>query len=331
MSHSGAFPILRALLLAAAAMLGGLAHGADDPIPGATYVGEQVCVSCHQVENNHFGHTTHAKIFRQNPKNEVERQVCEACHGPGSLHVEEEKREEQNSTLQASDHPLTEADRSLIIGFTKAWGTPIEKQNGQCLGCHTGGQRMHWPGSTHDVNKLACSDCHNPMARFAGNSLLKKQSITDTCQTCHSQQRAEFRKRSHMPVPEGKMSCVDCHNPHGSTTRPLLKADSVNDVCYACHAEKRGPFVWEHAPVREACTNCHHPHGTNHDKLLVASRPQLCQQCHANTNHPSVFYNASQLGGNTTGLNARVMGRSCQNCHSQIHGSNHPAGARFQR
>jgi hypothetical protein len=26
-----------------------------------------------------------------------------------------------------------------------------------------------------------------------------------------------------------------------------------------------------------------------------------------------------------------VIGRSCQNCHSQIHGSNHPSGARFQR
>ena len=27
----------------------------------------------------------------------------------------------------------------------------------------------------------------------------------------------------------------------------------------------------------------------------------------------------------------RAVNRSCSNCHSQIHGSNHPAGARFQR
>jgi hypothetical protein len=26
-----------------------------------------------------------------------------------------------------------------------------------------------------------------------------------------------------------------------------------------------------------------------------------------------------------------VIGRSCSNCHSRIHGSNHPSGARFQR
>ena len=94
-----------------------------------------------------------------------------------------------------------------------------------------------------------------------------------------------------MPLPEGKMSCVDCHNPHGSATRSLLNADSVNDVCYTCHAEKRGPFLWEHAPVRESCVNCHQPHGSNHDKLLVGARPYLCQQCHnLSVGHSGTFY-----------------------------------------
>jgi DmsE family decaheme c-type cytochrome len=137
-----------------------------------------------------------------------------------------------------------------------------------------------------------------------------------------------------MPVLEGKMSCEDCHSAHGSPTAPLLKADSVNEVCYACHAETRGPMLWEHAPVRENCSNCHQPHGSNHDKLLVSARPFLCQQCHNSAGHNSTFYRADQtaaaalLGGSQ---NPRVISRSCQNCHSQIHGSNHPSGARFQR
>lgn len=285
----------------------------------AAYVGEKKCIECHKQENSHFSHTVHAKVFRLNPRNENESRVCETCHGPGSLHAKNTK------------------DKNLIIGYTKEWGTPIETQTTQCLTCHKGGNRMHWDGSAHANNKISCSDCHNPMAKFSAKGLLKKASITETCQSCHQQQRAEFMKRSHMPLPEGKMSCEDCHNPHGTTTRPLLKADSVNEICYSCHAEKRGPFLWEHAPVRENCVNCHHPHGSNHDKLLQTARPYLCQQCHANTNHPSTFYNASMFpnaaGNPQTGgaLNARVMGRSCQNCHAQIHGSNHPAGARFQR
>jgi len=289
------------------------AQTATGQTTNATYTGEKVCIECHGQENTHFSLTLHAKAFRLNPKNENERRVCETCHGPGSLHAKDTK------------------NKDLIIGFTKEWGTPIEKQTGQCLSCHQGGNRMHWPGSAHASNKLSCSDCHNPMAKFSASGLLKKSSINETCMSCHQQQRSEFHKRSHMPVPEGKMSCVDCHNPHGSTTKPLLKADTVNELCYACHAEKRGPFIWEHAPVRENCLNCHQAHGSNHDKLLRVSRPQICQQCHQITGHPAALFNAGQMLGGTAAPNVRVMGRSCQNCHSQIHGSNHPAGYRFQR
>jgi DmsE family decaheme c-type cytochrome len=320
--------IRRAVALLAAVWLGllgaGGARAAVDPMANARYVGEKRCGECHDTEKRLFGHTQHAKAFRENPRNEIEKAVCEACHGPGSLHV--------NNTQ----------DKTRIIGFTKDWGTPVAVQNGQCLQCHTGDQRLHWPGSVHATNRLACSDCHNPMARFSNTGLLKKASITETCQTCHQQQRAEFHKRSHMPVPEGKMSCEDCHNPHGSTTRRLLKADSVNELCYGCHAEKRGPFLWEHAPVRENCMNCHQPHGSNQDKLLVQSRPMLCQQCHSGQGAMGhQLFAANTLPGNlvggvvpaanTTAGSRRVIGRACQNCHTQVHGSNHPSGARLQR
>lgn len=283
----------------------------------ATPIGEQACIACHGKEGRHFGDTLHAKVFRLNPRNERERLVCEACHGPGSLHA------------------ANPGDKTALIGFTKRWGTPVQVQNAQCAACHQGGNLLHWPGSVHAGQQLGCADCHNPMERVSANGLLVRATINETCQTCHQQQRAEFRKRSHMPMLEGKMSCADCHNPHGSATVPLLKADSVNAVCTACHAEKRGPMLWEHAPVRESCLNCHHPHGSNHDKLLVSSRPQLCQQCHSSpAGHSANFFRAdqtaaaAQVGGTAS---QRIIGRTCQNCHSQVHGSNHPAGARFQR
>ena len=292
----------------------------------ATYVGEKACTTCHDAENMSFGHTTHSKAFRENPSNETEKMVCEACHGPGSLHIKNTK------------------DHSLLVGFSKGWGTPIAKMNAQCLNCHKGGQRIFWEGSIHQVNKLACSDCHNPMAKFSGGGLLKKPSITETCQTCHQQQRAEFKKKSHMPVPEGKMSCEDCHNPHGTSNKRLLKADNVNELCYTCHAEKRGPFLWEHAPVRENCMNCHVPHGSNADKLLVQTRPFLCSGCHSTTGSMGhLVWGDNTLGAGTTATSTtnglgvgslaskRMTGRSCQNCHSMIHGSNAPGGARFQR
>jgi DmsE family decaheme c-type cytochrome len=307
----------RALARTAIALAACIVTAAAIAQEAATYVGEAKCLACHTDDNAHFTYTLHAKTFRSNPKNEREQRVCEACHGPGSRHI-------ANAT-----------EKGTIIAFTRDGGTPIDVQNAQCLGCHAGGQRLHWPGSTHALNLVACSDCHAPMARFSRSGLLRASTVTETCQTCHAQQRAEFQRRSHMPVPEGKMSCADCHNPHGSTTRPLLKADSVNETCYACHAEKRGPFLWEHAPVRESCTNCHLPHGSNHDKLLAAARPFVCQQCHnPPVGHPGQFFRADQTAAAALqggAQSARVIGRSCQNCHVAIHGSNHPSGARLQR
>jgi len=312
---------------AAALALGGLmllglapARAADgeparDLMFNARYVGEKVCGDCHDTEKTLFGHTQHAKIFRLNPRNDVERSVCEACHGPGSLHVADTR------------------DKTKIIGFSKEWGSPVKAMNAQCLNCHDGAERMYWSGSIHQKNQLACSDCHNPMARFSANNLLKKASISETCYTCHQQQRMEFRKKSHMPLPEGKMSCADCHNPHGTSGKRLLKADSVNELCYSCHAEKRGPLLWEHAPVRQNCLNCHTPHGANNDKLLQQSRPMLCMNCHA------LAANMGHAGRNpmpTPGqaintIPVQIQSRSCQACHSQIHGSNAPDGMRFRR
>src|SRR3546814_6528048 len=88
---------------------------------------------------------------------------------------------------------------------------------------------------------LSCSDGHNPMAQFSVEGLMAKQSINETCATCHRDIRQQFNRRSHMPLPEGQMACVDCHNPHGTINVALLKTDTVNETCYQCHAEKRGP------------------------------------------------------------------------------------------
>lgn len=313
---------LAAGLCATLALVAGTVAQSPTPAPvtdnsDAVYVGEAVCIACHKTQNNQFTHTQHANVFRLNPKNEKEKLSCEACHGPGSNHLKD---------------PASPANRGALVGFTREWGTPVAKQNSMCLSCHEGGQRMFWAGSTHGTNELGCSDCHNPMAKLSAGGLLKKPTINETCYTCHQQQRAEFAKRSHMPLPEGKITCADCHNPHGSTTKAMLKSDSINELCYNCHAEKRGPFLWEHAPVRENCLTCHNAHGSNHDKLLTVARPFSCQQCHSNpAGHQSNLYNAGQTVGGGAGISSRVLGRTCQNCHSQIHGSNHPSGAFFVR
>jgi DmsE family decaheme c-type cytochrome len=134
--------------------------------------------------------------------------------------------------------------------------------------------------------------------------------------------KKSLTQRSRHPLREGRMDCSSCHNPHGSGTDRMIRADSVNDQCFLCHREKRGPFLWEHSPVREDCLTCHAAHGSNHDKMLVARTVQLCQSCHLQGRHQTV------AGLETAFWNTN---RQCLNCHSQIHGSNHPSGPLFQR
>ncbi len=287
-------------------------EAADSYPDNRSYVGRQTCETCHQQEAGNWAHTLHAKVFGLNPRNSLEAQNCEACHGPGSEHVK------------------NPGDFSTIISFSHKSKTPVARQNAQCLSCHQGGQRIFWHGSIHQSNNVGCSDCHNPMTRFSVRGLTARESISETCFQCHKVQRAQFNQRSHMPLLEGKISCADCHNPHGSTTRPLLKADSTNELCFTCHAEKRGPFLFEHAPVRENCLNCHNPHGSNFEALLTAPRPLLCQQCHSQNGHPAQLMTRGNLPGGPM-PDPRLIATSCQTCHVNIHGSNHPSGSRFER
>jgi DmsE family decaheme c-type cytochrome len=208
-----------------------------------------------------------------------------------------------------------------IISFRKDDPSrKVEDNNAICLGCHERGDRTYWNGSTHETRGVACTECHTVMRPISRKASLKTVNEPETCFQCHKDRRAQIFRSSHMPVREGKITCSNCHNPHGSATEALLKENSINDNCYKCHAEKRGPFLFEHAPVRENCLSCHDAHGTTNEYMLKVSRPRLCAECHG-FGH-----------GLTSGpLAVQTIGRSCQNCHTAIHGTNSPAGPLLHR
>lgn len=299
------FSLGLAIIIALAAARGQTFAAQSLPEPTSRPVGMAVCSDCHDLAADHWAHTAHAQVSGI----QIE---CETCHGPGSRHVE------------TPDDPMS------IIRFSRTSEHSIQLQNGQCMTCHKGGERLHWHASVHDSADLACSDCHNPMATISGQGLLARGSVNDTCMMCHRETRIDFSRRSHMPLFEGKVGCLDCHNPHGSAFDTLLRTPTVNETCYSCHAEKRGPFLFEHAPASENCLSCHNPHGSNHEKLLVTPRPLLCQQCHSMSGHMNELITSGFLPTGSA-PDPRLVGRSCQNCHTQVHGSNHPAGAKLHR
>jgi DmsE family decaheme c-type cytochrome len=277
------------------------------PAVGATYIGSKACANCHSPLIAQFQKTLMGKIgMSAKGRGKFE---CENCHGPGSEHVR------------------LGGGRGVggILSFEQDDPRPVEERNAVCLNCHQRGDRTYWAGGVHETRGLACTNCHTIMKAVSRKYQLKTVRVKDTCFQCHKLQRAQIQYSSHMPIRENKMTCTDCHNPHGSPTEKLLRAASTNQLCYKCHAEKRGPFLFEHQPVRENCLNCHNPHGSNYEYLLKVARPRLCHQCH------TMAHNPTTSGGFGYPNTVYLLQNACGNCHSNIHGSNKPNGFFFLR
>jgi DmsE family decaheme c-type cytochrome len=272
--------------------------------------GVETCIGCHDqnFEPPIFPIFKTKHGVAADPRTPFANDQCEACHGPGGVHVGAQKKR-----------------GGTIIAFGKNAWTPVPAQNAKCLACHENHQRIEWKGSTHEFNGLACASCHR--IHVAKDPVLDRQTQAQVCFTCHRSKQAKFFEMSHHPVREGDIACSDCHNVHGEDGTGLMVKALTREKCTSCHAEKRGPFLWEHEPVAEDCTICHDPHGSNQPALLKKRVPQLCQQCHDPEGHPSVQYDGVALSGGSIFLQAK----GCLNCHSAIHGSNDPSGSTLLR
>ena len=273
------------------------------------YIGDRECYACHKDIKKLYLGDVHGRVFTINPRTDLESKGCEACHGPGAAHKDAADKADSGENVPLAVENVLKKGRETAPSVNKL-----------CLKCHDKGTTMFWQGSEHEMEDMACTGCHLIHSE-------EKIDGTDNCIACHVQKRAQIQRSSHIPIREGKVKCSDCHNPHGSAGLNLLRQPSVNENCYSCHAEKRGPLLWEHGPVREDCSTCHDSHGSNHPALLKMRVPYLCQSCHSSLLHPSTIYDGKEL----TAKNSLLLGKSCLNCHSLVHGSNHPSGSRFTR
>jgi len=273
---------------------------------------------------------------------------CETCHdkalGPSFNNTKHAKLDQSCASCHpnVAEHLKNQADGDGKGPLPSLTTLKAQEINTTCLGCHEKDKQAAWLGGMHDRRQVACTACHGVHTFNSVKAQLKTRTDAETCFTCHKAERAKSLRTSHHPVREGKMGCVSCHNPHDGSRPKMLQADSVNELCYKCHTEKRGPFLFEHAPVREDCVSCHEPHGSNHKRLLAQKLPNLCWNCHlTGSGHFGSGDNLStELGvraapaGAPSGYptaNSRFIEKACKNCHLNIHGSNSPSGAYFVR
>ncbi len=271
------------------------------------YVGSATCQGCHETQYATYAASIHSKKYVKGPDN---AEACETCHGPGAKHVE-----------QGGGRGVS------IFAFNK--NVDPKAKAARCLACHEETKHLaFWNTGVHQAEGVSCDNCHSP--HLPTKNFLKGDK-SEICFKCHRDIFTMVNKQSHHPIKEGKVACVDCHNPHGNTNNKMINADSVNDLCYKCHPEKRGPFMQEHPPVEENCLNCHNPHGSNHNRLLTQRVPELCQDCHNGTGFHAGGVPVTSFSNPALGPSAFkpqfLMGRSCLNCHNNIHGQIGVSGA----
>jgi DmsE family decaheme c-type cytochrome len=267
------------------------------------FAGSAACGACHEDIFNAFMKSPHALVDTDKHRGFVGR-ACESCHGPGQKHADS----------------ASAADIRQPAKLTAAAADKI------CMGCHlntpTQVGRLQ---NSHAKNQVACTTCHQvhangPMGLVPHGAA----AINAKCASCHLNVWAQFQKPNHHKLPENAMSCVDCHNPHGSIRPAMQQSFGANEPgCLNCHGDKRGPFAFEHEPVRfEGCATCHEPHGSTNPRMLTRHEVRfVCLECHANL-----------PGNNSTG---RVVGvvppafhdlnspryQNCTVCHQKVHGS----------
>lgn len=304
--------VLLGSVLALVALGAATSTAAEDP--PFSDKGADTCLKCHDADKKvpvlEIFATPHAN--RADLDTPFADKQCESCHGAAGDHAKRLKRGEERPKSFAFDSRTN----------------PAKAIDGKCMSCHDDRHINDWQGGAHERAGVTCVACHD--AHATRDPMMDARTQNLTCTGCHKKELAESRQVSAHPTRQGDMACTACHAPHAAKSADMLLArNTTNELCYDCHAEKRGPFLWEHAPATEDCSTCHKPHGSNHAALLTRSAPLLCQSCHSASGHPSVAFNSATLPGGTP--SAMVLGRSCMNCHSQVHGSNHPSGAELNR
>lgn len=269
--------------------------------------GEKPCLECHDnAKVKSILNTPH--FVAADARSPAANQACESCHGA------------------SKEHSLFPQSVTALRFGMQSSSSP-ETQSAVCLNCHQA-EHLNWGNSTHASEELSCTSCHTMHA--PRDIVLNSLRETEICFNCHLQEAMEVNKPYRHPVREGVVTCTDCHNSHGSNGPAELVMGTVNETCFLCHAEKRGPFVNEHEPVQDNCNHCHTPHGSNVENLLIARSPFLCQQCHADHSHTTEAYDFQDLPGGRGSRQNRLLGGSCLNCHSNVHGSNKPGARSFR-
>ncbi|MFA3915584.1 multiheme c-type cytochrome [Ruegeria hyattellae] len=235
------------------------------------------CAECHATGyRRNYGQRT-----RSYAADQAEIGVgCEACHGPGSAHLDW-------TTGKAP------ADGLSDYGFTMDFASGSEALIGQCAGCHSRREALAdgnpLPGTPyHDAYTLALlrpgqyhADGQILDEVYVYGSFLQSKMYANgvTCLNCHNAHSGDL-------LAEGNAVCTQCHSPAGNPEFPSLSLGDYDSAAHHHHSEGAGT----------QCVSCHMPEQVymqvdpRRDHSFRIPRPDLaaetgapdtCTSCHS--------------------------------------------------
>jgi DmsE family decaheme c-type cytochrome len=166
-----------------------------------TEEGSEACMVCHSGEKMHaIAASPHANP--EHPSTPLSNQGCEACHGPGSIHV-------------SRAHGGQGFPKMITFGR----GSEVsarEEQIDACLSCHSeelgSTQAIEFWGGVHDRKNINCSRCH--LMHAETDPISEKEFQDAVCYKCHRKMKTEHPRFEDKSIDFDALSCWTCHDVH---------------------------------------------------------------------------------------------------------------------
>ncbi len=204
------------------------------------------CMSCH---NGYPDFVSNSENKFVSVKTGID---CERCHGPGSLHVFDRQNNRPVDTSKTPDYTIVNPRR-----------LSTELQNNVCQRCHLQGIAVLNDNKTffdfHPGMKLSeVMNVFMPEYEGAQDKMIMASHV-------------ERMKKSQCYLQSGKMSCINCHDPHISVkATPRIK---YLNACQSCHGggqKQCTETMQARAAKNNDCVTCHMPQNGSIDIPHVA-------------------------------------------------------------
>jgi predicted CXXCH cytochrome family protein len=154
---------------------------------------------------------------------------CSSCHASlvagNFLHAPVEMKECGTCHTLSAGQSLMNVEK----------GTP-----GACVECHVEKQTLLDSAAVQHPVASDCTGCHNPHS--SDQQHLLKLDVYRLCTECHEDHKINHPVGKHplrfvtIEGTEKEISCVSCHDPHGSPNQALLKVGGGSmEICMECH------------------------------------------------------------------------------------------------